>query len=209
MTEIETKKLVAIMTAAFPTHFAKYDIPMIERLVDVWKGVLEDYSYEDAHTGLMLFMKTDLSGFPPTPAMIIDKIAKHTEHRFEYEITGTEAWALVSKALKNSNYNSEEEFSKLPPLVQKAVGSPSNLREWASMDSNTVHSVQMSNFLRMYDGVCKRAKDDAKLPPDFRMQIETRPTMMIETSDPQPKAEQPEWVDDRLKELREELKGGN
>lgn len=208
MTKNETIKILSVVMATFPSHYTKFDKVMIDRLIESWTDIFADYEYKAVYTGLNIFLKTDISGFPPTPAMIIEKIAKHTEHRFEYEMTGTEAWALVSIAIKNSNYNSEEEFSKLPPLVQKAVGAPSTLREWASMDSITVHSVQMSNFLRMYDGVCKRAKDDAKLPPDFRMQIETRPTMMIEVADPEPRAEQPEWVDDRLKELREELKGG-
>lgn len=208
MTRNDTIKILSIVMATFPSHYMKFDQIMTDRLIESWTDVFGDYEYKDVYAGLNIFLKTDLSGFPPTPAMIIDKIAKHTEHSPEYEMTGMEAWALVSKAIKNSNYNSEEEYRLLPPLVQKAVGSPSTLREWAAMDSNTVHSVEQSNFLRMYDAIAKRARDDKKLPQAYRMQIETRPVMQIEVADPEPRCEHPEWVDDRLKELRDELKGG-
>lgn len=48
------------------------------------------------------------------------------------QLNELEAWSLVEKAIRNSIYNSQEEFSKLPPLVQKAVGSPNVLRLWAA-----------------------------------------------------------------------------
>lgn len=32
---------------------------------------------------------------------------------------------------RNSGYHAEEEFARLPELIQKAVSSPGQLREWA------------------------------------------------------------------------------
>lgn len=178
LTENETKKVIAVVTATFPMLFQKYDKGMLDLLVESWRMSLEDYTYEQVSTGLKLFLKADTSGMPPTPAMIIDQITKHS-NTIEHTMNGLEAWALVSLAIRNSNYHSEEEFDKLPAIVQKAVGSPATLREWASMDSNTVHSVEQSNFMRTFDAVAKRVREDAKLPPEYRMPIEQQTTALL------------------------------
>lgn len=174
----ETKKIIATIMATFPAQYGRFDKMMIDNMISSWAEIFKDYEYPEVNAGLTVFLKTDISGFPPTPAMIIDKISKHIKPT--NEIAPLEAWALVSKAISNSNYNSQEEFEKLPPLVQKAVGDPATLREWAAMDSNTVHSVEQSNFLRTYEALAKRAKDDAKLPPELRLRLEGQKVEQIE-----------------------------
>jgi predicted small lipoprotein YifL len=84
------------------------------------------------------------------------------------EMTEQEAWALVSKAIRNSAYNSAEEFAKLPPVVQRLVGSPSQLREWGQMDSDTVNSVVASNFQRSYRARAKNERDYLALPSSVK-----------------------------------------
>ena len=61
----------------------------------------------------------------------------------------------------------EEEYAKLPPLVQKTVGSPGQLREWAMMDSTSL-SVTGSHFQKSFEIMQKREKELALLPPDIR-----------------------------------------
>jgi len=71
---------------------------------------------------------------------------------------------LVAGALRNSVYGADDEFRKLPPAVQRTVGSPSQLKEWALMDAETVQSVVASNFQRSFQ-VCQKREDDyQKLP---------------------------------------------
>lgn len=84
-----------------------------------------------------------------------------------------EAWMLVSKALRNGYYGAVEEFNKLPPLVQKAVGSPDNLRNWALTDINSIENVVQSNFMRTYRTVVNRAKEYQKMPKDIKALIES------------------------------------
>lgn len=84
------------------------------------------------------------------------------------EMTEAEAWGIVAKALRNSAYGSREEFDKFPPVIKRIVGSPSQLREWSMMDSETVHSVVASNFQRSYKAIAQREKELAKLPPDVK-----------------------------------------
>ena len=83
-----------------------------------------------------------------------------------------EAWALVSKALRNGINGADEEFNKLPATVQKAVGSPNQLRNWAITDENAVENVIQSNFIKTYRGVCDREKEIFKMPTDIKNMIE-------------------------------------
>ena len=113
-------------------------------------------------------MKSNTSGFAPAPGQIIDKIHTMTQPQ---ELNETEAWSLVSKAIRNSGYNSTEEFAKLPPLVQKAVGLPSQLRTWA-LDENYNEQVAMSSFQRAYKAELKRNEELLKMPQNVRKLIE-------------------------------------
>ena len=103
----------------------------------------------------------------PTPA---DIRAEAVKLSMPDEPNETEAWTLVSKAIRNSSYNSIQEFSKLPPLVQKAVGQPSQLEQWA-MDEDYNENVVASNFMRTYRGEVIRAKEYNKLPEKIRTLI--------------------------------------
>ena len=82
-----------------------------------------------------------------------------------------QAWALVQRALRNSGYNSEEEFAKLPEACQRAVGTAANLKEWALMDSDQVATIEQSHFIRNYRTSVQRMKEEARLPENVRMLI--------------------------------------
>ena len=79
-----------------------------------------------------------------------------------------EAWSLVRRAISNSTYNAEQEFERLPEAVQRAVGSPANLREMAALDIERVETVEQSHFIRAYVAAIKRAAEDAKIPAKVR-----------------------------------------
>ena len=75
---------------------------------------------------------------------------------------------MVSKALHNGIYGYKDEFDKLPPTVQAAVGRAEQLREWAVMDIGEVESVVASNFMRSFKTIQKRERETAMIPPDVR-----------------------------------------
>ena len=62
----------------------------------------------------------------------------------------------------------EEEFSKLPPVVRRAVGSASNLREMCMLETSEVETVEQSHFVRNYAAMVKRTRDEAKIPSKVR-----------------------------------------
>ncbi len=120
---------------------------------DVWYSLLQDLDYDIASQAIQKYMMSNR--FPPT---IADIRAGATDFTAPQELNEMEAWSLVSKAIRNSGYNSAEEFAKLPPLVQKAVGLPSQLRTWA-LDENYNEEVAMSSFQRAYRSELKRHEE--------------------------------------------------
>lgn len=165
MTEGEAKKLFAVMTVAYPN----YRIDDIEYTAKIWADFLGGYSYEQANMALRTYITTDTSGFAPSIGQLINKLH---EVQSPQELNEMEAWSLVSKALRNGYYGAVEEFNKLPPLVQKAVGSPDNLRNWALTDSKSIENVVQSNFMRTYRTVVNRENEIKKMPADVRTLIE-------------------------------------
>ena len=86
-------------------------------------------------------------------------------------LSETEAWALVSKAIRNGIYGYQEEYDKLPPTVRAAVGRPEQLKEWAMMDVGETESVVASNFMRGFRTVQKRDRETAMIPESVRTLI--------------------------------------
>lgn len=156
MNKTDAKKIVASLLGAY----TNYRPPDINAAAIIWYETMKEYSYEQADAGLNLYMQSDTKGFPPVPGQIIDKIHTMTAPQ---ELNEMEAWSLVSKAIRNSGYNSVEEFSKFPSLVQKAVGQPEQLRIWA-LDEEYNESVVSSNFMRAYRNEAARAHEISKMP---------------------------------------------
>lgn len=165
MTRDETVKIIRIMCDCYPN----YKPSNLSETVDVWNMMLEEYSYSQISTALKTYVHSDTSGFAPSIGQLINKLH---EVQAPQELNEMEAWLLVGKALRNGTYGAVEEFNKLPPLVQKAVGSPDNLRNWAQTDSESIENVVQSNFMRTYRIVVNRAKEYQKMPKDIQALIE-------------------------------------
>lgn len=204
MTREETVKIIRIMVDSYPN----YKPNNISETVDVWCMMLDEYTYEQVAMGLKSYILSDKSGFAPAIGQIVDKIKTVSEPP---QLNELEAWGLVDKAIRNSTYHAEEEFAKLPPIVQKAVGSPSQLFNWARSDIETLESVAQSNFLRTYRAVAKREDEVSRMPSQIRQLIqENEPKMIIENNSTKVlEDKQKNYVPmpDEVKARFEELKG--
>ena len=165
MTETEVRKLLAMTQAVYPN----YNPPSKEAAVNAWLMCLSEYDNNVVMAAFKAYITTDTSGFAPSIGQLLDKL--HTIQNPQ-ELNEMEAWSLVSKALRNGYYGAAEEFNKLPPLVQKAVGSPDNLRNWSQTDTNSIENVVQSNFMRSYRLVVNRENEIKKMPADVRTLIE-------------------------------------
>lgn len=167
MTREEVAKLIYVVKATYPRAFSSYTDTDTKNMLAAWHMVLGHYDYASASKGLRVYLANDTKGFPPSPGQVIDGIQK-AKKPAESDMTELEAWALVRKAIGRAGYHAEEEYSKLPPLVKKAVGHPANLKEWALMDTGTVESVEQAQFIRNFRTVAARVWEEAKLPENLR-----------------------------------------
>lgn len=136
----------------------------ISETVDVWQMMLEEYSYQQVSVALKAYILSDNSGFAPSIGQLVDKMQSIQKPQ---ELNEIEAWSLVSKAIRNSSYNSVEEFAKLPPIVQKAVGLPDQLRVWA-LDEHYNEGVARGHFINCYKVVLEREREIQKMPKSVR-----------------------------------------
>ena len=157
-------KIIRIMVDSYPN----YKPNDISETVDVWQMMLSDYEYNLVAMALKAYILSDTSGFAPSIGQLVGKIQTLTKPQ---ELNEMEAWALVCDALKNCGYNYVEEYEKLPPLVQKAVGLPSQLREW-SLTENLNKDVIGSNFMRCYRIEVERQNEISKMPQNIRQMLE-------------------------------------
>ena len=162
----EVKKLLMTLDVTYANF--KLDPATLSFTVDSWLMFLGDYDSKDVLTALKTFINTSNSAFAPSPSELIGLINKPQELATE---SGAEAYSLVRKAIANSTYNSEAEFNKLPPLVQKAVGSAEMLHYWATNEYFAEGTV-MKSFLDNYKQVIKRENDTQMLPKEARLRLE-------------------------------------
>ena len=144
MNEQETGKILSVISEMYPSFRKDRNIQATQ---DIWFTIFEHTPYELVSQALMSYIATDTKGFPPVPGALNERICQARELNGMNE---NEAWSLVFKALCRGIYNSEEEFSKLPEEIQRIVGHPRQLHEWAMLDTHEVSTVIASGFKRSW-----------------------------------------------------------
>lgn len=168
MTLQETALIMDILTAAYPHFYGGKNAPDEKKTLSLWASVFADDDVKLVAAAVKAIVVADTREFPPTIAAVKEKMRQLVQPE---RMTEAEAWALIAKATRNGLYGSEEEFKKLPAPLKKLVGSSEQLRSWAMMDSDTLHSVVASNFQRAYKVLEKREQEEAKLPKDVMMLV--------------------------------------
>jgi len=161
MTKKEMAEIISMMQLNYPDSFRDLSDKAVNGKINLWFMQFRDDDYKEVLAAVMAHIATDTNRFMP-PVGVIK--AKLVELRMPEELTPQEAWGLVVKAVRNGYYGANEEFAKLPPVVQRLVGSPNQLREWAQMDAETVASVVASNFQRSYKVRAAKEREFLALP---------------------------------------------
>lgn len=165
MNKLEAAQIIALMQSNYPDEFRTMSEDAMKARVNLWAAMFADEPFEQVKMAVAAHMATDTNRFMPPVGVIKNMVVKMS---LPEEMTEQEAWGCVAKALRNSAYNSSVEFEKLPPVVQRLVGSASQLREWAMMDADTVSSVVASNFQRSYKVRAKNEREILALPSSVR-----------------------------------------
>ena len=156
----ETVQIIRIICDCF----ANFKPINLSETIDVWNMMLSEYSYKQISVALKSYILSDTSGFAPTIGQLVDMVHSVSKPQ---ELNEMEAWALASKAIRNSGYRYTEEFLKLPAIIQRAIGTPEQLHIWA-VDEDYNETVVMSNFQRSYRLVLMQKDESAKLPTEVQ-----------------------------------------
>lgn len=167
MTRDETINILMSVQAAYPN----FKVPDKTIAVNTWYSLLAEYTYEQVNSAIKRYIKTNKSGFAPSIGQVIEQICNIYS---KDSLNEMEAWGFVQKAIRNSTYHAEEEFQKLPEIVQQSVVNPGQLREWAMMENidGRALNVMQSNFMRTYRAEVEREKNKNKLSPNIQKLME-------------------------------------
>lgn len=165
MTYDETLAIMGVLKAAYPSYYNGMTRSDAEKAVELWASMFSEDDPAHVAAAVKALIATDTKGFPPHIGAVKEKLRKITSPEL---MTETEAWNLVYNAIKRGLYNSREEFDKLPQMLQRLVGSHTQLKDWAMMDLDTVQSVVASNFQRSYRARLESERELALMPADVR-----------------------------------------
>ena len=165
MTREDTIKILSVLRGAYPAFYRDITKQEAESTIALWESMFDEEPYELVGAAVKAFIAGDGKGFPPAIGQIKERIRQITQPE---EMTEQEAWALVSKALRNSTYGSEEEFAKLPPEIQAVVHDPGQLKQWAISPAEDVETVIASNFMRSFKAKQKTNREYMALPTSVK-----------------------------------------
>ena len=165
MTQEETIDLLSVLKAAYPNFYRNMTRKDADQVISLWHEMFKDEPGGLVALAVKRHIATDTKGFPPHIGAIKDAIVKIQQPE---EMTEIEAWNMVRNAIRSYSWDAKEQFDKLPPVLQRLVGSPNQLVEWGQMDAETVSSVVASNFQRSYKARAANEREYLALPTEVK-----------------------------------------
>ncbi len=180
MTRDECGKLVTTAAAYHPNTFK--DLAQIDYTVGAWFYVLKDIDFNLAMNALVALESSGKLNYFPTVGMLRNAVIPLSAG--ESYLPEGEAVALWRKAIANGNYHAKEEFDKLPPEMQKAIGSPENLKWDNNVQGEFNANVEESHFRRVYNITVERMKLEARTPEAILRLQQQKAAQLIESNRP-------------------------
>lgn len=176
MNKQETVQLLAYLKGAYPNWGRTVSDDDAKAMVMVWYDMLGEYD--------ILLIKAAVKGmlsnneYPPSIAEVIKQLNRITET--EPPMSEVEAWGMVKKAIRNSTYNSQAEFDKLPEPIKRTIGTHEILRSWAMEESDNTDKVIGSQFMRSFRTTLEREREYKALPNDVKQLIDSNMNKLLE-----------------------------
>ena len=156
ISKAETAKLLTVMAAMYP----KFEVTDIK--VALWHDMIGDLPYKLAQAALKKVMIT--SHFPPTVAEL-RKAAVDIMQSGKEAMDAGKAWGEVQRAIsKWGYYEPQKALDMLSPLTREAAEQIS----WREICSCENPGVVRGQFMKMYDSLKIRKKEDMMLPESFK-----------------------------------------
>ena len=169
MTRQETIQVITLLAGNYDS-IANKDKTLKQLMINTWQECLGDLDYRLVLEAVKKTMIT--SPYPPTIADVrknaVEMLKPSTQK------TAIEAWNEAYKMICSGLYMTEEQFNTASPEVQKFLGSVRQVRELALTDTDIVNSVTKGQFLKQYEVIVNREKEQKLLPQsmqDFTRQL--------------------------------------
>lgn len=161
MTKPEVIKLLAMIAAAYPNMKEVNEVQ-----INIWYDCLKDVNKDIALASVKKHILE--STFPPSVAEIRKQVMEVTTPSNE-KLDGSTAWGEVLKAIKEYGYYREEEALKsMSPITAKVA----KYMGWREICHSEKLDVVRGQFLKMYEILSNREKQDRLLPLDFKQNME-------------------------------------
>lgn len=161
----ETGKILAVIKKTYPDAYKDFTDREKRELILLWQEFFADDDYNIVDAAIKSYIASDTRDKKPTIGKIKEIIRNLTQPE---ERSEQEAVNLILRACRNGIYNAEQEFGKLPPVCQRLVGTPDQIKEWAMMDMDELQTVVASNLMRSYRAVASREREHQALPSNVR-----------------------------------------
>lgn len=171
MNRTDVISTLKILKVAYPGFYAKMSKTDAEDTVSVWCDMFRE---EDVNVVKIALYKVieEHTGFPPTIADIKTQI-REMRRAATGEKTDEELWSQLKAAVSNGYYGAKEEFAKLPPELQRYLGTPNTLRELSQVDTDTFNTVTHGQFLKQIGIIRDRVRFDNETPPEIKALLGT------------------------------------
>lgn len=166
MTKAETVKIFAVLTAAYPRFDTFKNKESLRPVVGLWNEMLADIPFSVVELAVKKLILE--SPYPPTIADV-RKRAVEIMTPPEDQIDGVEAWGEVMRAIKHYGYYREAEaMESMSPKAAKVA----KYMGWQEICHSEQTGVIRGQFLKMYEIVANRERQDRLLPLDMREEIQ-------------------------------------
>lgn len=179
MTATQVAEIMDILHAAYPAFYRTTTERDDKMAVKLWASMFADDNPALVVSAVKALIACDTKGYPPHIGAVKEYIGKLKQPD---TMTEQEAWGIVYKAICRSGWDSAREYAKLPPVLQRLVSSPSQLKDWSVMPLDEINSVVASNFMRSYKARAAHEREYLALPQDVKQaigQITERMTMPL------------------------------
>lgn len=163
MNRQETIQVITLLAGNY-NSIAEKDKTQKQLMINTWLECLGDLDYRLVLESVKKTMIT--SPYTPTIADIrknaIEMIKPTTSK------TAIEAWNEAYSMICKGTYMEEEEFEKASPEVKKFFGNVRQVRELAQTNTDVVNSVTKGQFLKQYEVIVNREKEQKLLPQSMQ-----------------------------------------
>lgn len=163
MNKAETIQVITLLAGNYDS-IAKKDATQKQLMVNTWLECLGDLDYKLV---LQAVKKTIIeSPYPPTiyntRKNAIEMINPSTSR------TAIEAWNEAYSMICGGLYMTEEQFEQHSSEVKRFFGNVRQVKEQALVDTDIVNSVTKGQFLKQYEVIVNREKEQKLLPQSMR-----------------------------------------